>query len=251
MVSGRYFFPALPLLCVNLMPAAAVTSTNFTALRRQRGDEECCEFHLIVTLRGRGSSGVRCCLRAQHARLGGDGLRRLVGFEALEELLFTIGVGRVAHASIGEHQRVVSLHVFRVYCDDALERFDSLLVFALQEQNAADLVLYDSVARYFSATVLRDCRASSYSPSTFCTMALKKCVRPERVVDFQGAFDEGFCAVGLAFLYEGSGDVGPSVGVAGLGFGDAGEAVFSGLEVTLQEMADAPVVPSLAVLFPR
>ena len=30
-VSGRYFFPALPLLWVNRMPAAAVTSVNFTA----------------------------------------------------------------------------------------------------------------------------------------------------------------------------------------------------------------------------
>src|SRR5437899_10758837 len=31
-VSGRYFFPARPLLCVNLTPEAAVMSVNFTSL---------------------------------------------------------------------------------------------------------------------------------------------------------------------------------------------------------------------------
>src|SRR5262249_50722546 len=30
-VSGRYFLPARPLLCVNLIPAALVTSVNFTS----------------------------------------------------------------------------------------------------------------------------------------------------------------------------------------------------------------------------
>src|SRR5438034_9790709 len=30
-VSGRYFFPARPLLCVNLTPDAAVMSVNFTS----------------------------------------------------------------------------------------------------------------------------------------------------------------------------------------------------------------------------
>ncbi len=36
-VSGSHFFPALPLLCVNLMPAAAVTSVKRIAGGRVRG----------------------------------------------------------------------------------------------------------------------------------------------------------------------------------------------------------------------
>ena len=50
---------------------------------------------------------------------------------------------------------------------------------------------------------------------------------------------------GAAFGDEGAGDVEPAVGVAGSGFGDAGEGVLGALEISLEEQADAVVVPAL------
>ncbi len=77
---------------------------------------------------------------AQGARFGGDGLGGFVGFEAFEQSLFTAGVDGVAETSVGEHQVVMRLDVLGVDGEYAAEGLNRFAVFALQEQDAAELV---------------------------------------------------------------------------------------------------------------
>ena len=144
MVSGRYFLPALPALWVNWMPAAAVTSVKRTvppavvraAQPPSRGMSRCADAATSCKPDGIASRQARCqeqasssmsyalvivnrlplvvVLGAQQARLGRDRLRRFVGLEAAEQLLFARGLLAVAQAAIAEHQRVVRLHVFGI-----------------------------------------------------------------------------------------------------------------------------------------
>ena len=65
-VSGRYFFPARPLLWVKLMPAADVTSVNVNSRAcrtTNRQERKRMQSHRSVTrFRDRGSSGAHCYL---------------------------------------------------------------------------------------------------------------------------------------------------------------------------------------------
>ena len=54
--------------------------------------------------------------------------------------------------------------------------------------------------------------------------------------------------VGLAFLDQRARHVQPAVGVAGFGLGDLLERVLGALQIALQQQADAPIVPALAIL---
>jgi hypothetical protein len=54
---------------------------------------------------------------------------------------------------------------------------------------------------------------------------------------------------GLTFLDKGARDVQPSIGIAGLGFRHPVKGVFGAFQVSLQQQADAPIVPALAILF--
>ena len=54
--------------------------------------------------------------------------------------------------------------------------------------------------------------------------------------------------LGLAFLNQRARDVHPAVGIPRLGFGDALEGVLGAFEIALEQQADAPVVPALAIL---
>src|SRR5712692_4529950 len=64
----------------------------------------------------------------------------------------------------------------------------------------------------------------------------------------QRLLDEGPSRFGLALLDQSAANVEPTVGVLGLGFGHAAERVLSSFEIALQQEADAPVIPALAIL---
>ncbi len=70
-----------------------------------------------------------------------------VGFEAQVALLeFGGGVGLV-EACVAEHQVVVSLEIFGIDCERGLEFGDGIDVATLEEEDAAEIVVYDAVAR--------------------------------------------------------------------------------------------------------
>src|SRR6187401_306993 len=110
-VSGRYFFPARPLLWVKRTPAAAVTSVNVTppgaadtAAPSSRNGRiqrvivfSICqvrpEFHALVFV---DLLPLVVVLGADHAARPRDGLRCLFRLESHEELLFTVRKIRLA-----------------------------------------------------------------------------------------------------------------------------------------------------------
>jgi hypothetical protein len=57
----------------------------------------------------------------------------------------------------------------------------------------------------------------------------------------------GLGRVRLAFLNEGARHVEPAIGIGGFRFGHFLEGVLGALEVALQQKADAPIVPALAI----
>ena len=73
-------------------------------------------------------------------------------------------------------------------------------------------------------------------------------MRPSLRSSRERLLDERLRGLGLAFLDQRAGHVQPAVGVLGLGLGDLLEGVLGALEVALQQQADAPVVPALAIL---
>src|SRR5437764_4571072 len=51
---------------------------------------------------------------AQQTRASGDGLRRFISLEPLEQCLFPFSIHTVAQPSVTKHSRVVHLEIFRV-----------------------------------------------------------------------------------------------------------------------------------------
>src|SRR5262249_6739048 len=128
-VSGRNFFPARPLLCVHLIPAAAVTSVNFTgvgaATSQAPSSARPPAIRLTAGLRNNGGApgGKRqrnrlvivdrlalvVVLRAHAASLERDRLRRLFSLEPAEELLLAGRTRLVSQAAATEHRGGVHL----------------------------------------------------------------------------------------------------------------------------------------------
>jgi hypothetical protein len=79
-------------------------------------------------------------------------LRGLVGFETAEQFFFAFGVGSLAQAPVAEHQVIVGLQIFRVDGERVFEGGYGFGVFPLQEEDAADLVDYYSIARELAAS---------------------------------------------------------------------------------------------------
>src|SRR5262245_35106762 len=75
--------------------------------------------------------------RLQAVRAG-DRLRRLVGLEALVQLLLPLGELGVAQPLVTEHQVVMRLQVLRIDQQRPLERGDRLVELPLEELHAAD-----------------------------------------------------------------------------------------------------------------
>ena len=76
-------------------------------------------------------------------------------------------------------------------------------------------------------------------------------MRPRLGSMLERLLNERLRRVRLAFLDQRAGHVQPAVGIAGLGLGVVLERVLGALQIALQQQADAPVVPALAVLLLR
>src|SRR5687767_7089793 len=90
----------------------------------------------------------------QQARASRDRLRRLVGFEAQEQLLRVVGARVVAEAAGGEHRRVMHLHIFRIDGGDAIEYRQRFRVPPVEKQDAGQLIERDAVARILPGDAL-------------------------------------------------------------------------------------------------
>ena len=191
----------------------------------------------FIVVLGAGESGL---LRQ---RLGG-----FVGFEAAEELLFALGFGGLAQAAIAEHQIVVRLEIFGVDSQRLLERADGVGVAALQEEHAAVLVHDDAVARILAANVGETGEGGVVIAGGFLGQRQEEFGAGELRRERERLLQVRAGGFGLAFLNERARDVHEAIGIRRLGLHHALEAVLGALEVALQEEADAPVIPALAVL---
>src|SRR5258708_37055221 len=64
---------------------------------------------------------------------------------------------------------------------------------------------------------------------------------------FQRLGDVWFGRLGFALLDQRARHVEPAIGIAWLSFGDVPEGIFRAFQVALQQQADAPIVPTLAI----
>ena len=91
-----------------------------------------------LSIDDRESAAFHYCPRGWQARLLRQRLRRLIGFESPEELLFALGLGGLSQAAVAEHQIVVRLQIFGIDRERLLRSADGVGVAALQELNAAE-----------------------------------------------------------------------------------------------------------------
>src|SRR5579883_2977481 len=234
------------------MPAAAVTSVNLIA---GAGDSPGA-FTAYSANNALSSMVVNrlafiIVLGARKARLRGQSLRCFVGFEAAEEALFPRGFAGLSQAAEAEHQVVVRLEVFGVDGQRIEEHVDRLGVAPLQEQNAALLIGDDAVARVLAADV-----GEAFERAVVVAAGLLHHGQEEFGAREVRRKRQRFLQIrarrfGLAFLNQRARDVDPAIGVRGLGFGNALEGVLRAFEIALEQHADAPIVPALAVLFAR
>ena len=71
----------------------------------------------------------------------------LIGLEAPEQRFLVRGLAGLPQPPVAEHQIVVRLHILRIDGKNLLDRHDGFLVAAVEEQDPADLVRHNAVAR--------------------------------------------------------------------------------------------------------
>src|SRR5262245_54987986 len=98
-VSGRYFFPNAPLLCVNVIPAAAVTSVNVTVGAAAAPARSSTAAPRVTSARGTNGSvpamlvdllPLVVVVRRSQSKRPRDRLRALVGLEPVVERLLAL-----------------------------------------------------------------------------------------------------------------------------------------------------------------
>src|SRR5215471_19601102 len=75
----------------------------------------------------------------------GNRLRRFIRLEAQVSFLVLFGALLVSKAVITEHQVVMSLHILRIDCQNALEFLDRVRIFLLEKQNATRIIAHDAI----------------------------------------------------------------------------------------------------------
>ncbi len=76
-----------------------------------------------------------------------DGLRSFIGLEAQIADLVLVGFGVVAEAVIAKHEVVIGLQIFGVDRKCLLEFLHRVGITLLQEQDAAELIVNNAIAR--------------------------------------------------------------------------------------------------------
>ncbi len=178
-----------------------------------------------------------------------QGLGGFVGFEAEVTLLVFVGAGFVAEAGVAQHEVVVGLQVFRVDRERLLEFFHRVPVALLQEEDAAEFVVDDAIARELREDGLQNLRGLVVVALFFQDTGVEEIGARQIGFQSEGFEKNDFCAFGVAFLDADSADVGPTVEIAGRHFGDFGEGLLGAAEIALEEEANAVVVPAGPVVF--
>ena len=156
-----------------------------------------------------------------------------VGFEAEVALLEFSGGGGLVEACVAEHQVVVGFEIFGIDGERGLEFGDGVYVAALEEEDAAEVVVDDAVAR-----VLLDYFAEMARGFVVLAFAAEDArieivgageIRLER----EGAI-ENFSGRGqIAFLYADAAQIDPAVGILRIDLRDFRERCGGAGEIAL------------------
>src|SRR5262249_27921198 len=129
-----------------------------------------------------------------------------------------------------------------------LEFFYGIAVTLLEEEDAAELVMNDAIARKLRENALQASGGAVVVAVVFEDTSVEVIGASELRTESEGFLENFARACGVAFLKESASDVCPAIGILRIGIGDFLKRGSGGFEVPLEKQADAVVIPARPVL---